>query len=277
MQYAMKACAAAGISFFVLDRPNPIGGDLIEGPSIEPGYESFIGAYPVPIRHGLTVGELAQLLRAELALDLDLTVIPCAGLTRSMFWSDTGLPWVLPSPNMPTPDTAVVYPGGCLVEGTNLSEGRGTTRPFELWGAPWIGPFALAERLESALLATGRSQGLAVRPCSFEPTFQKHADQTCGGVQIHVTDSATFEPVAVYTLALAVARELNTELFAWRTEPYEFVSNPIAIDLLFGSARERTLIESDRPERWAQSLFEGEWKESEDSFRARRRPYLLYE
>ncbi len=276
MKYAMEAAARAGISFVVLDRPNPIGGDLIEGPSVEPGHESFISSRPIPIRHGLTVGELARLDRAELGLDLDLTVIECQGLRRSMLWAETGLPWVLPSPNMPTPDTAAVYPGGCLIEGTNLSEGRGSTRPFELWGAPWLDPYELAGQIDRELDACGRRQGVILRPCSFQPTFQKHAGALCGGVQVHVTDASAFRPAAVYTIALAVASRLNEARFAWRTETYEFVSNPIAIDLLFGSSRERTLIDSAPPSDWARDLFDGEWRRAELAFAERREPYLLY-
>jgi uncharacterized protein YbbC (DUF1343 family) len=276
MKYAMQSAARARIAFVVLDRPNPIGGDLIEGPSVEPGNESFIGSRPIPTRHGLTVGELAQLDLAELGLDLDLTVIPCSGLERSMAWANTGLPWVIPSPNMPTPDTATVYPGGCLVEGTNLSEGRGTTRPFELWGAPWLDPFVLADAITRELTSCGRDEGLILRPCSFLPTFQKHADAVCGGVQVHVTDPRAFRPVAAYTIALAVARGFDVERFAWRTEAYEFISDPIAIDLLFGSGRERALIESGPPSGWARDLFDGDWRREEVAFAERREPYLLY-
>jgi uncharacterized protein YbbC (DUF1343 family) len=276
MKYAMEAAARAGVSFMVLDRPNPIGGEMIEGPTVEPGYESFISSRAIPIRHGLTVGELAQLDHEELGLDLDLIVVACEGLNRSMLWSATGLPWVLPSPNMPTPDTAAVYPGGCLVEGTNLSEGRGTTRPFELWGAPWLDPYELAETLYRTLDAAGLASGLILRPCSFLPTFQKHAGTLCGGVQVHVTDARAFRPAAVYAIALAVARGCNPDRFAWRTETYEFVSDPIAIDLLFGSSRERTLIESGPPSDWARDLFEGAWRREEAAFAERRLPYLLY-
>jgi uncharacterized protein YbbC (DUF1343 family) len=277
MKYAMMAAARARISFVVLDRPNPLGGVHVEGPSIEPGYESFIGSHPLPIRHGMTVGELLLLFRAELGLDLDLTVVRCTGLTRSMPWEQTGLPWVLPSPNMPTPDTAAVYPGGCLIEGTNLSEGRGTTRPFEIWGAPWLDPEDLARAIERGLTACGLEEGLNLRLCSFRPTFQKHAGSVCGGVQIHVNDRDAFRPASVYTVALAVARSLVPGRFAWRTETYEFVSNPIAIDLLFGSDRERQLIESGPVEDWGHDLFTGAWREAEAAFRERRQPYLLYE
>ena len=276
MKYAMIAAARAGIEFVVLDRPNPLGGRLVEGPTIAPGFESFVGAHPLPIRHGLTVGELARLERAELGLDVALTVLPCDGLERSMTWAETGIPWVLPSPNMPTVETAAVYPGGCLFEGTNLSEGRGTTRPFELWGAPWLDPFDLAAEIESELKGCARDEGLRLRPCSFQPTYQKHAGRRCGGVQIHVTDPASFRPVSAYTIALSVARGLDAGRFAWRTETYEFISDPIAIDLLFGSSRERGLIESGSPSAWAPDLFESVWRAEEAEFSERRLPHLLY-
>lgn len=264
MLYAMRAAAEHGLAFVVLDRPNPIGGNRIEGPTIRPGFTSFVGAHPIPIRHGLTVGELAQLYREELSLDLDLTVVPCRGWNRSMPWSETGLPWILPSPNMPTPDTALVYPGACLIEGTNLSEGRGTTRPFELWGAPWLDSDRLAD--------PSPGDGAYYRPCAFRPTFHKHAGQTCRGVQPHVFDPSRFFPVAVYTDWLSRARLQDVERFAWRTEPYEFVRDPIAIDLLFGSSRERTAIESGASTREIVTA----WIREEAAFAERRRPHLLY-
>jgi uncharacterized protein YbbC (DUF1343 family) len=291
MLYAMKAAAAHGLGFLVLDRPNPIGGEAIEGPTIQPGFESFVGAYPMPIRHGMTVGELARLFRAELKLDLDLDVIPCRGWRRSLYWRETGIPWVMPSPNMPTPETALVYPGGCLIEGTNLSEGRGTTRPFELWGAPWLDPDAILDGSNDRRAAferrnlspfTGRRTGALLRPCAFRPTFHKHAGQICFGLQPHILDPAEFSPVGCYTGWIAVARATGPEHFAWRTEPYEFVREPIAIDLLFGSSRERLFIEAGRldPDRdpeegWIELL--DAWRRDEEAFRVRRAPFLLYD
>jgi uncharacterized protein YbbC (DUF1343 family) len=264
MLHAMHAAAGRGLRFVVLDRPNPIGGVRVEGPTVRPGFASFVGAHPIPIRHGLTVGELALLFREELRLDLDLEVVPCRGWERSMLWAETGLPWVMPSPNMPTPDTALVYPGGCLVEGTNLSEGRGTTRPFELWGAPWIDPHALAAGLTAA--------GARFRACAFRPTFHKHRGRACRGVQPHVDDPSRFYPVASYTEMIALARAQAPDLFRWRTEPYEFVRDPIAIDLLYGSAREREALESGVGPR---PIVES-WVATEEEFAARRRPFLLY-
>lgn len=277
MLYAMRAAESRGLSFVVLDRPNPIGGEAIEGPILQAGFESFVGPHPIPIRHGLTVGELARLYRDELRLDLDLQVVACPGWTRSMPWSETGLPWVLPSPNMPTPETALVYPGACLIEGTNLSEGRGTTKPFELWGAPWIDPYLLAEQALAEWDRAGRDPGALFRPCSFRPMFHKHAGTPCQGVQPHVNDPDRFRPVAVSTVLLALARAQAPDQFAWRTEPYEFVRDPIAIDLLYGSSREREMMESDCSCEDLFSLFDDEWSQDEAAFRDRRAPYLLYD
>jgi uncharacterized protein YbbC (DUF1343 family) len=269
MLYAMEAAVPLGLSFIVLDRPNPLGGETVSGPTIRPGYESFVGAHPVPIRHGMTVGELAGLYRAERNIDIDLTVIPCEGLSRSMLWRDTGLHWVAPSPNMPTPETAQVYPGGCLIEGTNLSEGRGTTHPFEWWGAPWLDARAIADWVPEA-------PGVLLRPCAFRPNFHKHAGQTCRGVQPHVTDPAAFDPLLLYTDFIAEARHQAPEPFTWRIEPYELVSHPIAIDLLYGSSRERAAIE----EGWGPDEREGvqrDWAAESREFLERRRPFLLYD
>jgi uncharacterized protein YbbC (DUF1343 family) len=267
MLYCLEAAAAVGLPVVVLDRPNPLGGVAVEGPTLRPGFDSFVGPHPVAIRHGMTVGELARLYVAERGIGVDLTVVPCAGWRRGMLFADTGLPWVLPSPNMPTPDTAVVYPGQCLLEGTNLSEGRGTTRPFELCGAPDVDPAKLADQLGAAGLP-----GVRFRPAWFRPTFQKFAGRDCGGVQLHVTDSAAFRPVRTGLAVLAVLREAVGERFAWRTEEYEFVTDRPAIDLLFGSDRERRGLDAGRP--WAELA--AAWEPEESEFAARRQPHLLY-
>ena len=189
MALAMEACGQAGVRFVVLDRPNPVGGVLREGPILEPGFESFVGLHPIPLRHGMTLGEIARWLRSERGIDCELEVVPCGDLGREEWWNETGLPWVQPSPNLPTLDSCTVYPGMVLMEGTNLSEGRGTTRPFELFGAPYLD----AHVLSSALNARGL-EGVSFRPCTFEPTFQKHAGLICGGAQLHVTDRNAFPP-----------------------------------------------------------------------------------
>ncbi len=267
MLYCLEAAAANRLAVFVLDRPNPIGGVHVEGPARAPGFDSFVGPHPVPTRPGLTIGELARLFQADLGLDVDLTVVPCDGWQRSMTFDETGLPWVLPSPNMPTVDTAIVYPGQCLLEGTNLSEGRGTTRPFELCGAPWIDAAAAARRLEA-----DRLPGVRFRPAHFRPTFQKFAGVDCGGVQLHVTDRDAFRPVRTSLAVLAAMRDLSGDRFGWRTEVYEFVSDRPAIDLLFGSDRERRALEAGVP--WQDIA--AAWEAEEAAFRDHRQPFLLY-
>jgi uncharacterized protein YbbC (DUF1343 family) len=276
MALALQAAARAGIQVVVLDRPNPIGGAEIEGGAVEPDAESFVGLGSVPVRHGLTIGEIARLVcagipwggeRFKAPLDCNLEVVRMRGWRRRDAFEATGLPWVLPSPNMPTVDTAFVYPGLCLIEGTNVSEGRGTTRPFEIIGAPFIDGHRLCQRLDGYDLP-----GVRFRPLSFRPTFHKHAGQSCGGLQLHVVDRNTFRP---YRTGVAILRELWTvggEAFDWRREPYEFVSQRLAIDLLTGSDAVRLGIErGDSPE----ELF-ATWLPAERAFVERRRPYLLY-
>jgi uncharacterized protein YbbC (DUF1343 family) len=260
---AMEACAERGVDVLVLDRPNPLGGTEVEGPTVDPGYESFVGAHPVPIRHGMTIGELAAMVRSERGLDLRLDVMTCAGWSRAMHWPETGLPWVMPSPNMPSYETALVYPGGCLIEGTNLSEGRGTTRPFEQWGAPWIDPASFPET---------PPPGVLLRACAFRPMFHKRAGQLCRGLYPHIIDRDAYSTVLTYVVFLDWARNRHDGDFRWRTEPYEFVEYPIAIDLLFGSSRPREAIEDGDIRR----LYD-EWEAAEREFYERRAPYLLYD
>jgi uncharacterized protein YbbC (DUF1343 family) len=252
MLYCMEACAANGVSVVVLDRPNPLG-HAIEGPALKAGFESFVGPHDIPTRHGLTMGQLARFYQRVRVPGVRLEVIECDGLRPEWYFDATGLPWVLPSPNMPTLDTAIVYPGMCLIEGTNLSEGRGTTRPFELVGAPWLNPQDAVRRLNAEGLG-----GVRFRPAWFRPTFQKFAGQDCGGVQLHVTDRAAFQPVRTGLAVLAVLRELSGTRFAWRTEEYEFVSDRPAIDLLFGSSRERLALEAGTPWREVARAWEPE-------------------
>jgi uncharacterized protein YbbC (DUF1343 family) len=267
MLLCMEAAAEAGLGFVVLDRPNPIGGALVEGPRLRPGFESFCGLHDVAVRHGLTVGELARLFVADRKLDLALEVVPCEGWRRGMPFRETGLPWVFPSPNMPTPETALVYPGMCLLEGTNLSEGRGTTRPFELFGAPWLDGTRLAEDL-----ARERLPGVRFRPVSFVPTWDKHAGVRCHGVELFVADAARFRPFRTGLAAVLHARRQDPARFAWRTEPYEFVADVPAFDLLCGSARERTAIEGGATLGELAVALVSE----ERAFVRRRTPYLGY-
>ncbi len=267
MLYCLEEASRRRLLTVVLDRPNPLGGEAVEGPALGPGFESFVGAHPIATRHGLTIGELARLYQRERGLSGELHVVPCEGWRRGMDFDATGLPWVLPSPNMPTVETAFVYPGQCLLEGTNLSEGRGTTRPFELCGAPWIDADALADRLRAEALP-----GVVFRPAWFRPTFHKFAGRDCGGVQLHVTDRQAFRPVRTGLAVLAALRERSGPHFAWRTEPYEFIGDRPAIDLLFGSDRERRALDASRP---AAEIARA-WEAEEAEFRRRRGEVLLY-
>lgn len=267
MLHVLEACAREGRRVMVLDRPNPLGGSGLGGNLLEPEYRSFVGMHPLLVRHGMTVGELAGMFRAECGLDVELQVVKMRGWRRSMHFEETGLPWVLPSPNMPTVDTAFVYPGGCLVEGTNLSEGRGTTRPFELVGAPWLDPWRLAKDL-----LRERIPGALFRPVFFRPTFQKHANRVCGGVQVHVTDRERFPAFLTYLLLIHHARRQDPKAFAWRDPPYEYEHLKRPIDILCGTDKIRRAIEEDRSPR---ALAAG-WARDVVAFRRRRAKYLLY-
>jgi uncharacterized protein YbbC (DUF1343 family) len=267
MMLCLEAAAAAHLAFVVLDRPNPVGGLAVEGPRLRPGFESFCGRHDLAVRHGLTVGELARLFRAELRLEVALEVVPCEGWRRGARFRETGLPWVLPSPNMPTPETALVYPGTSQLEGTNLSEGRGTTRPFELVGAPWLDGARLAREL-----AAERLPGVVFRPASFVPTWDKHAGVRCHGVELAVRDPERFLPFRTGLAVVLHARRQDPARFAWRSEAYEFVAGIPAFDLLCGSARERVAIEAGAG---LADLVRG-FAPEERAFRRRRVPYLRY-
>jgi len=267
MLHAMQACAAHGVRLIVLDRPNPIGGRCVQGNLLDPRFLSFVGMHPLAVRHGMTVGELALMFADELDLSLDLEVIPMENYRRGMDYEDTGLPWVLPSPNMPTVDTAYVYPGGCLIEGTNLSEGRGTTRPFHLIGAPWLDPWKLAEDLRRADLP-----GLGFRPCYFTPTFQKHAGVLCGGVEVHLTDRRKIDAFYAYLVIIEKARAQDKTKFEWRKPPYEYEFIKPPIDILCGTSDVREAIEAGRPVSRFKAQFESEAK----AFEVIRKPYLIY-
>lgn len=265
MLLAMEACAELGKRFVVCDRPNPIGG-AVEGAPQDPDCLSFVGLHPIPVRHGMTSGELARLLAAERGLDLDLVVSRMRGWGRDTSYAETGLPWIPPSPNIPTVETARVYPGMCLLEGTNLSEGRGTTRPFETFGAPWIDPLALTDALGRLDL-----RGVSFLPTRFRPMFEKHAGETCGGAMLEVTDAASFRPFETAISILETARRLAPGRFAWRTEPYEFDPRP-AIDLLSGSPRLRASLDADR----GTAAEIARHRDEARKFLARRDPFLLY-
>lgn len=238
MALCMRAAKQAKVKVVVLDRPNPLGGMQVEGGGIEPGLESFCGLYPVPQRHGMTVGELARLYNDRFGIGCELDVVPCEGWRRADYYDACNLPWVMPSPNMPTLDTAIVYPGMCLLEGTNLSEGRGTTRPFELFGAPFIDARRLAQQLRGYDLP-----GALFRPCLIEPAFHKFARQRCGALQLHVIDRLAFDSFNTGLAVLVAVRKLWPQELAWRTDVYEFRADVPAIDLLTGSREVREAID----------------------------------
>ena len=267
MALAMRACGRVGVEVIVLDRPNPLGGEAVEGNIPDPRFASFVGLYPLPARHGLTIGEVARWVRREHGVRCRLTVVPMRGWRRAMQWEDTALPWVAPSPNMPTPDTARVYPGGCLIEGTNLSEGRGTTRPFEWIGAPWLDGHAWTRALERL-----RLPGVAFRSTRFTPTFHKWAGRSCGGAQIHVTDRARLKPFLTALGMIATARRLGRRRFAWRRPPYEFERRRLPIDVLLGTDTIRRALERGAT---LASLERG-WARDLAAWKRRRAGALLY-
>jgi uncharacterized protein YbbC (DUF1343 family) len=244
--YTMANCLAAarthGLPVIVCDRPNPIDGVTVEGPMLTDGFQSFVGQYEIPMRHGMTIGEMARLFNEHFGIGAKLEVVTMAGWHRTDYFDQTGLPWIIPSPNLPTLDTAVVYPGTVLLEGTNVSEGRGTTRPFEFAGAPWVDPEALGRELNGAGLA-----GAYFRPIVFEPTFHKHTATACGGCQIHVTDRAAFRAVEAGVRVLAAIRAADPDRFAWREPPYEYEDTLPPIDILYGSAALREGLEAGVP------------------------------
>ncbi|UFJ39530.1 DUF1343 domain-containing protein [Brevibacillus humidisoli] len=264
MAHAMEAAALQEKPFLVLDRPNPIGGQIVEGPVLEPEYQSFVGIFPIPIRHGMTVGELAQLfndrfLEEEIGRKAKLQVIQMEGWRRSMWFDDTGLPWVLPSPNMPTLETAMVYPGNGLFEGTNLSEGRGTTRPFELIGAPYIEGWRLAERLNSLNLP-----GVSFREAYFSPTFSKYKGENVGGVQVYVTDREAYQPVRTALMMIREVKSLYPDQLAWRSDNW--------IDKLMGTNSVRQALDAGT----SVDDIVADWQTELEEFKALRESYLLY-
>jgi uncharacterized protein YbbC (DUF1343 family) len=238
----LSAAALAGVKVVVLDRPNPIGGLQVEGNLLKPDWASFVGPYPLPMRHGFTLGELARYYQVTQNLGGDLEVICARGWRRRDYFDATGLPWIMPSPNLPTLEGAIVYPGQVLLEGTNLSEGRGTTRPFELFGAPFLEPRRLKQELQSIPLP-----GVVFREVAFEPTFHKWAGEPCYGFQLHVTDRLAFKPYDTTLALLWVIRRLYPEQFTWRQPPYEYETERLPIDLLTGDAAIREGLDAGRP------------------------------
>jgi uncharacterized protein YbbC (DUF1343 family) len=252
MANCLEAAARHGVPVIVCDRPNPIGGTAVEGPMLYPGFESFVGQYAIPMRHGMTIGELARLFNGHFGIGAKLEVMAMQGWSRGDFFDASGLPWVLPSPNIPTLDTAFVYPGTVLLEGTNVSEGRGTTKPFELVGAPWIDPERFAADLE--------------------PTFHKHANTPCGGCQIHLTDRETFRPVETGVALVEAFRAASIDGFAWRPPPYEYEYTLEPIDILYGSANLREQLAAGRTAREIAAA----WPDEVAPFLELRASVLLY-
>ncbi len=267
MALAMKAAAKAKLAFHVLDRPNPLGLSLTEGNLVGPKYRSFVGLYALPTRHGLTAGEIAKLLNDQEQIGVELHVTPVEGLTRATTWAETERAFLAPSPNMPTVDTALVYPGMCLGEGTNVSEGRGTCRPFEQFGAPYLKSYEVAERLNAAKLP-----GVIFRPCSFTPTFDKFKGESCEGAFIHVTDPQAFLPLRTGIAVFQACHELGGKDFAWRADAYEFVEDVPAFDLLCGTDQVRLGYEAGHPLDALVDGFEAQLR----SFEPLRRRYALY-
>ncbi len=263
MAYAQEAAAEAGLPFVVFDRPNPITGSHLAGNILDPAFASLVGVHPLPIRHGMTMGELARLFAAERNWPAPI-VVPLHGWRRSLWFDETGLPWVYPSPNLPTLDTATLYPGTCLLEGTNISEGRGTTKPFELLGAPWLDPFKLIAELERRSLP-----GIAYRPAYFTPMFSKHKDQVCAGIQVHLRDREALDPVTLGLHLLHAIHRLHPQSFAW----IRGKSGTYSIDRLFGSDTLRLALDAGAD---VTEIMAG-WPAALASFEVRRRPHLLYQ
>lgn len=262
-----RVCAQVGARVLILDRPNPLGGEVVEGRLTRRDHLSFVGMWPLPTRHGLTMGEVVRLLNDREGFGAQIEVVRVEGWRREQLLPETGQRWVIPSPNMPSFEAMLLYPGACLVEGTELSEARGTTKPFEWVGAGFIDPFELARALSAAPLA-----GVAFRPIYFKPTFHKWAHQTIGGVEQHITDPRALEPLRVGMHLLATIRRLYGDALVWRTQAYEYVTDQLAIDLLFGGPEAREVIDSrgDIDALWRA------WALEARAFYEERAPYLMY-
>lgn len=267
MDLCMEACKEEGKAFVILDRPNPINGEITEGPILKEDYASFVGRKPLPVRHGMTVGEIGFYFKQIYYESLDFHVIKMEGYRRSMWFDDTGLFWPFPSPNMPSLETAIFYPGMCLFEGTNISEGRGTTRPFEIFGAPFIEPEKLKRRLRYFDL-----KGIALRPIFFKPTFHKYKDELCGGFMMPITNRKVFKPFKTAIAIIKAIKELYPKEFEWRKPPYEYEFEKLPIDILCGTDRIRKEIEKGRDieemEEW--------WEEECRDFEKIRKEFFLY-
>lgn len=264
---SMKACLERGIEVVVLDRPNPINGEQVEGPFYNHDFKSFVGLESLAIRHGMTIGEIADYFKSEFYPESKLTVVEMENWRRSMWFEDTGLPWAMPSPNIPVADSCVVYPGMCLLEATNISEGRGTTRPFELFGASWMNGWKFTAELQKYHLP-----GVVFRPLEFQPTFHKHAGQICGGCFIHVTDRQAFRPFLTTIAMLHAVIKFHPEAFEWKAPPYEYEYEKMPFDILVGNDWLREMLDSLQP---LQDL-EKRWEAESTDFRKMRKQFLRY-
>ncbi len=267
MANAMRACAEFGKKMIILDRPNPIGGLAVEGNLLERGHESFVGQYPIPMRHGLTAGELAQLFNKEFDINCELEVITMENWEREDFYDETNAPWVMPSPNMPTVDTTIVFPATVYFEGTEISEGRGTTRPFEIIGAPYFNANEYAEVLSKLELP-----GVIFRPINFLPTFQKFANQNCEGVFLHITDRNIFEPVITGLALIKTAYDLYKDNFQWKSTAYEYAFNRNPFDVIAGTRRIREQLEKGI----SINDIKLSWQADVNEFNQLRNKYLIY-
>ena len=267
LSYCMEAARDCGRQVLVLDRPNPVNGRQVEGNLLKPQWSSFVGRFALPMRHGLTIGELARLFNDRFGIGCELEVVAMDGWGRTMWFGETGLPWVAPSPNMPTPDTAAVYPGQVIWEGTNISEGRGTALPFEICGAPYLDVTRVGK-----MLADKRLPGVVLRPLTFEPTSGKHAQTPCHGFQLHITDRDRYQPYLTTLQLLQAIIRCHPDAFAWKAPPYEYEFEKRPIDLILGDADLRRCIEAQEdPEMLARG-----WQGELLAFREACRPSLLY-
>jgi len=267
MLYCLKGAAKAGKRILILDRPNPLGGAIVEGNLLRPEFSSLVGPFTLPMRHGMTMGELAYLFKDAFRIDCDVTIIPLKGWRRDMLWKDTGLRWIMPSPNMPLLETALVYPGQVIWEGTNVSEGRGTCRPFEIFGAPFINPFIIKKRL-----APEDIEGCYLQEYCFRPTFNKWRGKLCGGFMIHVLDPVAYRPYRTSLALLKLVIEAYGGEFGWRKPPYEYDFERLPIDLIFGDSSVRASLEEGKD---INELL-GCYSKELEGFLESRRPYLIY-
>jgi uncharacterized protein YbbC (DUF1343 family) len=268
MALCLQAARSHGKQIFVLDRPNPVGGDRLEGNCLRPEYTSFVGMYPIPMRHGCTIGELALLFNTHFGIGCDLTVVPMAGWKRNMLFQNTGLPWIPPSPNLPTPTSALVYPGQVLWEGTNVSEGRGTTQPFELFGAPFFDVARLQESVSHESLS-----GVHLRPLAFEPISNKWTARLCHGFQLHIVDLQRYRPYRTTLALLQAVVSRHPQAFQWKRPPYEYEFEKRPFDLITGDPAVRKAVEDMEP---LEDL-EKTWREDLRAFQELRKACLLYE